>query len=625
MTLRRKVRAGFFAGVAIVLGMGLLAAWAMLKWGSDFDWVVHAQTVLIELKDLRLNVRIASATKPGHAAEVNAQLASALDHLANLRKLTADNPAQQQRLNQVEAMAAAYVQAVKENARRGSPADSVRLKAGNLLDSLQQMERTENDLLSSRIQSQSWTSHIARWCLGLGALLALGLGALMLGSVEGTMKERDLAQSELQKTAGQLRDNAATLENQNQEILRANRMKSEFLANMSHELRTPLNAITGFSEVLLDEIPGQINGTQREYLGDMLQCARHLLQLINDVLDLAKIEAGKMTFQPEAIDLEQTILDSIQVLRPIATKKHIEILTEIDPDGRSAFLDLSRFKQILFNYISNALKFTPEAGRVTVRTVAEADLWFCLEVEDTGIGISREDQERLFHEFQQLDSGTGKQFQGTGLGLALTKRIVEAQGGRVGLKSEPGRGSTFFAILPRGLNELAKLKRGPEPLPELAKDFQNGAGKVLVLDDDRSALKILEAGIRSIGLDPICLIDCESGLTTLRQFRPAAVILDLGMPGLSGQRFLEIVRLAEAGGPRIPVLIWTNRDLSVEELKNLRAMANAVLFKRDGTTSLLMAELQKCIPPKTDAGGTGGRLIESVSPSGVKTPAPAAP
>src|SRR5208337_4458316 len=157
-----------------------------------------------------------------------------------------------------------------------------------------------------------------------------------------------------------------------------------------------------------------------------------------------KVEAGKMIFRPEVVDLEQSIRETAQMLALMAEQKQIQIRSEIDPDGHFAFLDPARFKQVLFNYLSNALKFTLPKGSITVRVLAEADTWFKLEVQDTGIGIAPKDRPHLFQEFHQLDAGVSKQFQGAGLGLALTKRIVEAQGGRVGVASEVGVGSTFF-------------------------------------------------------------------------------------------------------------------------------------------------------------------------------------
>jgi signal transduction histidine kinase len=231
-------------------------------------------------------------------------------------------------------------------------------------------------------------------------------------------------------------------------IVEANRMKSEFLANMSHELRTPLNAIIGFAELMHKGRVGPVSADHKEYLGDILTSSKHLLQLINDVLDLAKVESGKVEFRPEEVDLEKLVGEIRDILRGLAAGKRIQVQAKVDPSVRKANLDPARTKQILYNYLSNAIKFTPEDGRVTIRVVPARKGWFRLEVEDTGIGIREEDIGRLFAEFQQLDTRAAKKYQGTGLGLALTKRIVEAQGGSVDVRSVVDKGSTFSATLP---------------------------------------------------------------------------------------------------------------------------------------------------------------------------------
>jgi signal transduction histidine kinase len=229
----------------------------------------------------------------------------------------------------------------------------------------------------------------------------------------------------------------------------ANRMKSEFLANMSHELRTPLNAIIGFAKLMAHGKVGPVSPQHQEFLGDILKSSNHLLQLINDVLDLAKVEAGKMEFHPESIDLPQLVGEVRDILRAVAAGKQIQIATEIDPACRELTLDPAKLKQVLYNYLSNALKFTHEHGHVVIRIRAEDVDHVRIEVEDSGIGIQPADLKMLFTEFRQLDASAAKRYQGTGLGLALTKRIVEAQGGRVGVISAPGQGSAFFAVLPR--------------------------------------------------------------------------------------------------------------------------------------------------------------------------------
>jgi len=234
-----------------------------------------------------------------------------------------------------------------------------------------------------------------------------------------------------------------------QRLHQANRLKSEFLANMSHELRTPLNAIIGFADLMFKGKVGAVAPPHREYLGDILTSSRHLLQLINDILDLAKVESGKMDFRPEVVNLADIVKEVRDILRGLAVTKGVSLETSIDPSTSTAVSDPSRLKQVLYNYLSNAIKFTPEGGQVVVRILPEDEAFFRIEVEDTGIGVPPEQFERLFVEFQQLDAGASKRYQGTGLGLALTKQIAEAQGGRVEARSELGKGSTFAAILPR--------------------------------------------------------------------------------------------------------------------------------------------------------------------------------
>jgi signal transduction histidine kinase len=217
---------------------------------------------------------------------------------------------------------------------------------------------------------------------------------------------------------------------------------------MSHELRTPLNAIIGFTELMHSGKAGAVSTDQEDYLGDVLTSGRHLLELINAVLDLSKVEAGKIDLRPEPVDLGQVVGEVRDSLRPLAAAKHMRIDSEIDGSLGRPSVDAAKLKQILYNYLSNALKFTPDGGRITVRIGPHDAETFLIEVEDSGIGIPAELQGKLFVEFEQLDSGSGKRYQGTGLGLALTKCLVEAQGGHVGVRSTPGLGSTFSATLP---------------------------------------------------------------------------------------------------------------------------------------------------------------------------------
>ncbi len=237
-------------------------------------------------------------------------------------------------------------------------------------------------------------------------------------------------------------------EEQNRKIQEANRLKSEFLANMSHELRTPLNGIIGFSEFLIDEKPGPLNDKQREYLNDILTSGMHLLQLINDILDLTKIESGKMTVFVEEFSPKAAIEEVISILTPMAEKKNTYITVSISPALNIVNLDLQKFKQILYNLLSNAIKFTNNNGLIKIDLFPSGDKHMNLKVIDNGIGIKEEDVSRLFIEFQQLDSSISRHYGGTGLGLVLVKKLVEIQKGFISVESKINEGSTFTITLP---------------------------------------------------------------------------------------------------------------------------------------------------------------------------------
>jgi signal transduction histidine kinase len=271
----------------------------------------------------------------------------------------------------------------------------------------------------------------------------------------------------LHKQAEELRARSDELVLQNREIAEANRLKSEFVANMSHELRTPLNAIIGFAELLYDGRVDPRSADHKEFLGHILESGNHLLGLINDVLDLAKVEAGRVEFHPVRIDPGRLAHEVCTVLRAIAARRGVSVRVA-EPELDSVETDPVRFKQILYNYLSNALKFTAPGGEVVVRICTVGEERFRLEVEDQGPGIGAGDKDRLFEEFCQLETGPTKTHRGTGLGLSLTRKLVEAQGGVVGVRSTLGAGSTFFAELPvraarPGDGEAASNRDGPDP------------------------------------------------------------------------------------------------------------------------------------------------------------------
>jgi len=251
-----------------------------------------------------------------------------------------------------------------------------------------------------------------------------------------------------QRRADELRRKAEEFAADNRRMQEASRLQSEFLANMSHELRTPLNAIVGFADLLHGGMVGKLDAQQREFVGDILTSSRHLLQVINDVLDLARIESGTLEVVPEPIDLARVVGEVRDILRGLAVDRKLDLELQLADDLGDVIVDPAKLRQILYSYVSNALKFTPAGGRVMIRAALAGDA-FRIEVEDTGIGIASEDQRYLFLPFRQLDASPAKRYQGTGLGLALTKQLAEAHGGRVGMHSARGVGSTFWVELPR--------------------------------------------------------------------------------------------------------------------------------------------------------------------------------
>ncbi|MGA2117582.1 MAG: response regulator [Bryobacteraceae bacterium] len=343
--------------------------------------------------------------------------------------------------------------------------------------------------------------------------------------------------TELKQLEEQLRSQNLTLEERSRRIEDASRLKSEFLANMSHELRSPLNGIIGFSELLFDGKLGALPARPREFVGRIHASASHLLQLINGVLDLSKVEAGQMDFRPERLFVSHIVQEVTGILGGLAASKQIRIETEIEAEADEVTVDAGRLRQVLYNYLSNALKFTDGKGCVSVRAKSESATEFRLEVSDTGPGISEKDMAQLFVKFHQLDATAAKRFQGTGLGLALTKRIVEAQGGRVGVDSRLGEGSTFFAILPRG------------PLPAGGR-----VAKLLVIDDNYLDRFLLTNILQSNGYLVELAVNGAEAIDKCREEPFDAITLDLVLPDGPGWELLARIRSLETQ-KKTPVIV----------------------------------------------------------------------
>jgi len=349
----------------------------------------------------------------------------------------------------------------------------------------------------------------------------------------------------------------------------ANRTKSLFLANMSHELRTPLNAILGYSEMLQEE------AAERELEGfaadlDRIHAAgRHLLALINDILDLSKIEAGKMELFLERFDVGELIAEVAATIRPLVEKNADTLTLELAPDLGEMRADQTKVRQALLNLLSNAVKFT-QAGTITVnaaRRVMDGAEWIVLRVADTGIGLSAEQIVKLFQDFTQAAPSTTRRFGGTGLGLALTRRFCQMMGGDVTLNSAAGEGSVFTITLPASVADArpdapaavpstpVRLARGDgaegEPLP--------GEGYVLVIDDDPAQRELMLRFLRKEGFHVRAARGGEEGLSLARKAPPVAITLDVMMPGMDGWSVLEELK-ADAALREIPVIMLTMVD-----------------------------------------------------------------
>jgi len=339
------------------------------------------------------------------------------------------------------------------------------------------------------------------------------------------------------------------------------REKSQFLANMSHELRTPLNAIIGFSEVLRTRLGGRIESREERFLDNINSSGQHLLGIVNDILDLSKIEAGKMEVSPERFALRNAVEGVCSLMRGVSSRRKITFELDLDDSLPLIEADPVKVKQILYNLLSNAVKFSPEKSTVIIRTRALGAYGVRISVIDHGIGIDKYDHERIFREFQQVDSTTSRQFEGTGLGLTLVKKFVEMHGGAIELQSALGEGSCFTVTLPlrfRGLGlQIARPAVAAEP-------GANGR-TVLVIEDDDPAWAAMETSLCAAGYVPRHARSGEEGITLARELHPAAITLDLVLPGIDGIDVLKRLK-SDSRTREIPVVVVSvagDRELGV--------------------------------------------------------------
>jgi signal transduction histidine kinase len=337
------------------------------------------------------------------------------------------------------------------------------------------------------------------------------------------------------------------LETKTSELEVASRHKSEFLASVSHELRTPLNAVIGFSEVLLDRMFGELNERQDEYLRDIRNSGKHLLALLNDILDLSKVEAGHMALEPSTFSVGSAVEDTLAMVRERATLHAIAVTMQVADDVDIIDADELKFKQVVLNLVTNAVKFTPDGGSVAIRANREGTE-LMVTVTDTGIGVPPEDQQRIFESFQQGGRGAPKE-EGTGLGLTLSRRMVELFGGRMWLDSTPGVGSTFGFSVP-GLPERRREDAAPKP---------GGFPVVVLLDEDRASQDLVEAYLDGMPIEVLRAWDGGKAFELVRTVRPAAVVLEIGLPRRDGWQVIAALK-DDPVTARIPIIIASTVD-----------------------------------------------------------------
>jgi PAS domain S-box-containing protein len=365
------------------------------------------------------------------------------------------------------------------------------------------------------------------------------------------------------------------LELRNREVERANRLKSEFLASMSHELRTPLHTIIGFSELLAEELEGPLNEKQKRFMSHIHQDSLHLLELINEVLDLSKIEAGRLELRLETFDMIAAVDEALSSAKALGAQKSIAIESRV-PGGISLYADRLRVKEILYNLLSNAVKFTPDGGKIRIEATLEPAS-ITISIVDTGIGIAADEHESVFNKFYQVGSTTKGVREGTGLGLAITKRLVEQHGGKIWVESEPGKGSRFSFTLPLTAQAVAPQQR-KKPL-------------ILVIDDELAARELLVSYLEPYGYQAAVAISSDEALRQAVELRPDAITLDLVMPGRGGFKLLHELRHTPQTSS-IPILVISVLD----EEKSVLAMGASAYLTKPLKRDVFLRELERHVP-----------------------------
>ncbi len=417
-----------------------------------------------------------------------------------------------------------------------------------------------------------------------------------VGGISTDVTQRQQAEGEVRRMNAALSQAIAALEIKNREVEHATQMKSRFLASMSHELRTPLTAIVGFSDLLGQESAGPVNEKKKRFLKHVQSGANHLLQLINDILDLSKIEAGKLELHLESFVVKDAIPEVFSVIQPLAAKKKLRVENGVGAD-LWVRADRVRFKQILYNLLSNAVKFTPQNGEIRIEPAAAEEGFVTLSVADTGVGIRAEDQEIIFNVFQQVGETTRGVREGTGLGLAITRQLVESQNGRIWVESQVGKGSRFSFTLPAGGTVHEGLMRLSA---RVARPPSRGKPLVLIVDDEAACCELLAGYLAPEGYETVVAQSAEEALAKAAELLPDAITLDILGLGKSGWEILHELK-SDPQTAEIPVII-----VSVVDQRTLGVALRAAdyLIKPVTKPRVLQAIRRHVAPPREQNGRT---------------------
>ena len=385
---------------------------------------------------------------------------------------------------------------------------------------------------------------------------------------------------ERNQLAKRVEERTADLSRANSNLARALRVKDEFLANMSHELRTPLNAILGLSESLAEQVAGPLNEKQQKYLSTINESGHHLLSLINDILDLAKIEAGQITLDINRVDVNSVCQASLRMIKQLAQKKSQEVVFEIDSDIGLMWADERRLKQMIVNLLSNAVKFTPESSRIGLEVRGDrAANKVTITVWDTGIGIQEQDLERLFKPFVQLDSGLAREAQGTGLGLALVAQMARMHGGSVHALSTPGQGSRFIIQLPWEpaiASDIVAHLRNTGKFPAI--DPHANRPTILLIEDTREVVMMLVDYLEMAGYRMVTAQDGIDGLEQVKLNPPDLILMDIQMPRMNGFETTQRLKSAQEF-QNIPIIALTALAMPNDRQRCLEAGMDEYMSK----------------------------------------------